>query len=69
MRFVPGKAAQWVLLATDTEFRIEEAQLLDATGAWGKLYFLEADEQGNTVIRERQPNPTSFSGYISTRSD
>ncbi len=67
MNLVPDKAAQWILLATDTEFRADEAGMLDATGRWGKLYFLEQDSSGNTLIREREATARSFHSYIMDR--
>lgn len=67
MRLVPKKAAQWVLLATDTEFRPEEARMLEQTGRWGKLYFLEQDDQGNTVVEERPPTLAAFQAFAKDR--
>jgi DNA sulfur modification protein DndD len=51
---VPSLASQWILLATDTEFRRQEATLLKASNRWGKFYFLRPDQAGNTVIEERE---------------
>lgn len=53
IRMVPGLASQWILLATDTEFRKQEAALLRAGNRWGRLYVLRPDKDGNTVIDER----------------
>lgn len=50
---VPALASQWVLLATDTEFRKQEAALLKAGGRWGRFYALRPDQDGNTLIEER----------------
>jgi len=50
---VPTFASQWILLATDTEFRRQEAVLLKKTGRWGKFYLLRSVEGGNTVIEEQ----------------
>ena len=63
MRLVPRKSAQWILLATDTEFRNEEAQILEGTGSWGRLYFLQQGEDGNTTIEERTASKTSFEKF------
>lgn len=50
---VPGFSSQWILLATDTEFRKQEAKLLRAGGRWGKFFMLRAGDDGNTRIEER----------------
>ena len=42
-----------MLLATDTEFRKQEAMLLKAGKRWGRFFMLDADSDGNTVVRER----------------
>jgi DNA sulfur modification protein DndD len=68
MKLVPNKAAQWVLLATDTEFRSNEALLLEETGRWGKLYFLEDDSTGNTLIEERPSTAVAFNAYVRDRA-
>jgi len=47
---VPTFASQWILLATDTEFRRQEAQLLKNGGMWGKFYLLRSTIDGNTMI-------------------
>lgn len=49
---VPDLASQWVLLATDTEFRKQEAGLLRVSGRWGKFYILKTVSEGNTLIEE-----------------
>ena len=53
IKAVPSLASQWVLLATDTEFRRQEAALLKAGKRWGKFYVLRSDQEGNTMIDER----------------
>lgn len=50
---VPTFASQWILLATDTEFRRQEAQLLKNSGKWGKFFMLRPTEDGNTEIVEQ----------------
>lgn len=50
MNEVPSFASQWILLATDTEFRKTEADLLKATGRWGRFYVLKAQGSGVTTI-------------------
>lgn len=50
---VPSFCAQWILLATDTEFRKQEALLLRRDGRWGKFYLLKSDGPGVTVISQR----------------
>lgn len=53
---VPTFASQWILLATDTEFRRQEAQLLKTSGKWGKFYILRPTLDGNTTIVEQDIN-------------
>lgn len=50
---LPTFASQWILLATDTEFRRQEAQLLKNSGKWGKFYMLRSTNDGNTEIMEQ----------------
>lgn len=50
---VPSYCAQWILLATDTEFRKQEASLLLNGGRWGKFYQLQSEGAGITRILER----------------
>jgi DNA sulfur modification protein DndD len=50
---VPYYCAQWILLATDTEFRKQEASLLSNGGRWGKFYQLQSKGPGITKIRQR----------------
>jgi len=50
---VPTFASQWILLATDTEFRRQEAQLLKNSGKWGKFFILRSTKDGNTEIVEQ----------------
>lgn len=52
LRKIPEIASQWILLATDTEFRREEARLLRSGGRWGRFYKLSADSEGNTTVEE-----------------
>lgn len=52
IREVPQLTSQWIILATDTEFRREEALAIRATGKWGKFFMLRATGDGNTVIQE-----------------
>ncbi|RIE15822.1 AAA family ATPase [Candidatus Cryosericum septentrionale] len=49
---IPGAAAQWILLATDTELGRREASLLSRGGAWGKFAVLESQPDGSTTMRE-----------------
>lgn len=56
INLVPTFASQWILLATDTEFRRQEAHLLKNSGKWGKFYFLRSTNDGNTVIVEQDIN-------------
>lgn len=51
---IPKETTQWVLLATDTEFRRQEASLLMSRGRWGHFYTLETNEDGSTKIVERK---------------
>lgn len=53
---VPALSSQWIMLATDTEFRQQEAQLLKATGKWGKFFFLRGTNDGNTKVEEKDIN-------------
>lgn len=50
---IPTYCSQWILLATDTEFRKEEALLLKQTGFWSKFYQLCGEGAGITKIVER----------------
>ncbi|MCK9363830.1 MAG: AAA family ATPase [Syntrophales bacterium] len=56
INYVPTFASQWILLATDTEFRRQEAQLLKTSGKWGKFYILRPTLDGNTAIVEQDIN-------------
>jgi DNA sulfur modification protein DndD len=49
---IPRKAAQWILLVTDTEFTKAEARALRPTGKWGKLYEIELIGPGKATISE-----------------
>lgn len=53
IRRVPDFSSQWILLATDTEFRKQEARLLRTGERWGKFFMLRAGDDGNTRIEER----------------
>lgn len=53
IEMVPGFCAQWILLATDTEFRKQEATLLRKNNRWGKFYLLQSGGPGITIIKER----------------
>lgn len=53
IRRVPDFSSQWILLATDTEFRKQEAKLLRTGERWGKFFMLRAGDDGNTRIEER----------------
>ena len=50
IRRVPEFSSQWILLATDTEFRKQEASLLRSGNKWGKFLMLRAGDDGNTTI-------------------
>lgn len=50
---LPSYCAQWILLATDTEFRKQEASFLREGGRWGKFYVLRSEGPGVTIIQER----------------
>ncbi len=52
IREVPLLTSQWIILATDTEFRRDEARALRMTGHWGKFFMLCASGDGNTTIEE-----------------
>jgi DNA sulfur modification protein DndD len=53
---IPKFASQWILLATDTEFRRQEAHLLKESGKWGKFFVLRSTNDGNTKIEEQDVN-------------
>lgn len=53
---IPTFASQWILLATDTEFRRQEANLLKTSGRWGKFFILRSTYDGNTLIEEQDIN-------------
>ncbi|MEI7590576.1 MAG: hypothetical protein WCJ49_04630, partial [Deltaproteobacteria bacterium] len=53
INLVPSFASQWILLATDTEFRRQEAKLLKNSGKWGKFFMLRSTKDGNTEILEQ----------------
>ena len=43
IKHVPEFSSQWVLLATDTEFRKQEARLLKLGNRWGKFFHTEGN--------------------------
>lgn len=51
---VPDLASQWILLATDTEFRSQEASLLSQGQRWGAFYTLRPTEDGSTLLVEQR---------------
>jgi len=53
IEMVPDFCAQWILLATDTEFGGKEATLLRKSSRWGEFYLLEGSGPGITTIKER----------------
>lgn len=52
IRAIPSSAAQWILLATDTELGRREADLLLRGGAWGRFDVLEPESDGSTTVHE-----------------
>lgn len=56
IRQVPEFSSQWILLATDTEFRKQEARLLRLGNRWGRFYILRSGDDGNTTIETRDIN-------------
>ncbi len=56
IRELPMLCAQWILLATDTELRRREGELLLAGGKWGKFFHLRSADDGSTEIRELSPS-------------
>lgn len=50
---LPRITSQWILLATDTEFRKQEARILYNEDRWGKFYTLQTKDDGNSVIVEQ----------------
>lgn len=53
---IPTFCAQWILLATDTEFRMQEAEFLSQSNRWGKFYRLYGKGPGITHIQEHKTN-------------
>jgi len=47
---IPQLCAQWILLATDTELRREEAQKIRETNSLGCFYRLVSTDDGSTKI-------------------
>jgi DNA sulfur modification protein DndD len=56
IKMVPQLSSQWILLATDTEFRKQEARLLTINGTLGKFYMLRSMGDGSTTIEKRDVN-------------
>ncbi len=52
IKHIPEITKQWIILATDTEFRQQEARLLLDSGKWNKFFILRTIEDGNTKIEE-----------------
>jgi DNA sulfur modification protein DndD len=52
IREIPDEAAQWILLATDTEIGRREASFMLSGGRWGRLHVLEPQQDGSTRISE-----------------
>jgi DNA sulfur modification protein DndD len=53
---IPEEANQWILLATDQEFKIQEADLIKKTNKWANFYTLDQDSNGGTRINKRSIN-------------
>ena len=47
---IPRLASQWILLVTDTEFTVVEAEALKKTSNWGGIYELKKEGEGVTKI-------------------
>lgn len=52
LNVIPQKAAQWVLLVTDTEFTNAEIKALRPTKRWGKVYIIKLEGPGKAIIEE-----------------
>ncbi len=52
---ISGICSQWILLATDTELRLEEAEEVLRSGRWGKMYILCPNADGSTTITPENP--------------
>ncbi|WP_179891152.1 AAA family ATPase [Bacillus sp. AFS017274] len=52
LSIIPQKAAQWVLLVTDTEFTNAEVKALRPTKRWGKVYTIKLEGPGRAIIEE-----------------
>lgn len=52
LEIIPQKAAQWILLVTDTEFTNAEVKALRPTKRWGKLYEIKLVGPGKAIIEE-----------------
>ena len=53
IREIPNLSSQWVLLATDTELRREEGQVLLDEKRLGRFYRLAPQSDGTTSICEQ----------------
>lgn len=58
---VPEFCAQWIMLATDTEFGRSEARLLKHGGHWSRFYILRSNEDGSSRIEARTPEKAILS--------
>jgi len=56
IKILPNISAQWILLATDTEFSKREANVLKKDGKWGLFYVLKQKGHGNTQIEKYDIN-------------
>ena len=54
IRIIPDLSSQWVLLATDTELRREEGQILLGEKRLGRFYRLVSQKDGTTKIVEQK---------------
>lgn len=52
---ISGICSQWILLATDTELRREEAEAILQSGRWEKMYKLSPLADGSTKIESMKP--------------
>lgn len=52
INILPENCSQWILLATDTEFRKQEASALLKTKKFKTFYRLSSDNDGNTSIKQ-----------------
>lgn len=52
LKEIPKMPPQWIMLATDTEFREEEASALRSSNFWGKIYEIQPVEDRHSKIVE-----------------